>query len=440
LLCIFALISVLPLYSNAKDPEFGLGGQSQVFFQDPTYLHLLWKKVVHEHPQVLIQQQNLKSAGFDLQVSKQAFYPTPSISVERAQSNGGNDPSYAGTPQVATLRVQQPLWTGGRLTAQKNKATANRDIEFAKLLEIQQSLALKTVQAWSEIVSAQKQQSVLNKTKIELEFLQRKIERRADQGMSTQSEVKLSKLRVSMVQQQLNQTKMQEDLAWVKLKQWVPEALSLSAPTLENPGPWSDPYAHMQNLNNIDWEVLSAGQSPSALRLESQLRVQAAEIQEKRAAYQPDIYLRAEHQRGNFAYTSPTNVNRVFIGMTATTGAGFSLQQQLSALKAKHDSAQFEIALTQRLLSESVQSDVFNLIARQSKTEELKLNLESLEEIQSAWLRQFDSGRKTWIEVMNATQETMQNQLAGVENDTSMTLSYWRLQILAYGVSRWAHP
>jgi adhesin transport system outer membrane protein len=126
--------------------------------------------------------------------------------------------------------------------------------------------------------------------------------------------------------------------------------------------------------------------------------------------------------------------------MTATTGAGFSLQQQLSALKAKHDSAQFEIALTQRLLSESVQSDVFNLIARQSKTEELKLNLESLEEIQSAWLRQFDSGRKTWIEVMNATQETMQNQLAGVENDTSMTLSYWRLQILAYGVSRWAHP
>ena len=258
--------------------------------------------------------------------------------------------------------------------------------------------------------------------------------------MSTQSEVKLSKLRVSMVQQQLNQTKMQEDLAWVKLKQWVPEAFSLSAPTLENPGPWSNQQAHLQNLNNIDWEVLSAAQSPAALRLESQLRVQAAEIQEKRAAYQPDIYLRAEHQRGNFAYTNSTNVNRVFIGMTATTGAGFSLQQQLAALKAKHDSAQFEIALTQRLLSESVQSDVFNLIARQSKTEELKLNLESLEEIQSAWLRQFDSGRKTWIEVMNATQETMQSQLASVENDTSMALSYWRLQILAYGVSRWAQP
>ena len=126
--------------------------------------------------------------------------------------------------------------------------------------------------------------------------------------------------------------------------------------------------------------------------------------------------------------------------MTATTGAGLSLQNQLASLMAKHEGAQHEMALTQRLLSESVQSDVFNLIARQSKTEELTLNLESLKEIQTAWLRQFDSGRKTWIEVMNAAQETMQSQLAVIENDTSLQLSYWRLQILAYGVSAWVIP
>jgi adhesin transport system outer membrane protein len=116
------------------------------------------------------------------------------------------------------------------------------------------------------------------------------------------------------------------------------------------------------------------------------------------------------------------------------------MQNQLASLMAKHDSAQHEIALTQRLLSETVQSDVLNLIARQSKAEELKLNLESLQDIQTAWLRQFDSGRKTWIEVMNAAQETMQSQLTLIENDTSMQLSYWRLQILAFGLARWESP
>jgi adhesin transport system outer membrane protein len=434
------LISVFPLYSNAKDPDFGLAAQPQVFSHSPAYLHLLWKKVIHQHPQVLIQVQNLKSTGFDIEVAKQAFYPTPSISLERAQSQGGNDPSYSGAPQVAIYRLQQPLWTGGRLSAQQNKATANQDIEVARLLEVQQGLALKTLQAWTEVVNFQRQQTALLKTKNELENLQAKIERRAEQGLSTQSEVKLSWLRVSMVKQLLNQTKMQEDLAWLRLKQWVPEAQPLSQATDALSAPSNDSQAHLQNTENIDWDALSTSQSPVALRLKSQLKIQEAELDEKRAAYQPEVYLRAEHQRGNYAFANAQNVNRLFIGVTATTGAGLSMQNQLASLMAKHDSAQHEIALTQRLLSETVQSDVLNLIARQSKAEELKLNLESLQDIQTAWLRQFDSGRKTWIEVMNAAQETMQSQMSLIENDTSMQLSYWRLQILAFGLARWESP
>ena len=396
--------------------------------------------MIHQHPQVLIQVQNLKSTGFDIEVSKQAFYPTPSITLERAQSKGGNDPSYSGTPQVAIYRLQQPLWTGGRLSAQQNKAAANQEIEVARLLEVQQGLALKTLQAWTEVVNFQRQQAALVKTQIELESLQAKIERRAEQGQSTQSEVKLSRLRVSMVQQLLNQTKMQEDLAWLRLKQWVPEAQPLSQATDALLAPSNDSQAHLQNTENIDWDALSTSQSPVALRLKSQLKIQEAELEEKRAAYQPEVYLRAEHQRGNYAFANAQNVNRLFIGVTATTGAGLSMQNQLASLMAKHDSAQHEIALTQRLLSETVQSDVLNLIARQSKAEELKLNLESLQDIQTAWLRQFDSGRKTWIEVMNAAQETMQSQMSLIENDTSMQLSYWRLQILAFGLARWESP
>ena len=434
------MISVFPLYSNAKDPDFGLAAQPQVFSHSPAYLHLLWKKVIQHHPQVLIQVQNLKSTGFDIEVAKQAFYPTPSISLERAQSQGGNDPSYSGTPQVAIYRLQQPLWTGGRLSAQQNKAAANQEIEVAKLLEVQQGLALKTLQAWTEVVNFQRQQTALLKTKNELENLQAKIERRAEQGLSTQSEVKLSWLRVSMVKQLLNQTKMQEDLAWLRLKQWVPEAQPLSQATDALSAPSNDSQAHLQNTENIDWDALSTSQSPVALRLKSQLKIQEAELDEKRAAYQPEVYLRAEHQRGNYAFANAQNVNRLFIGVTATTGAGLSMQNQLASLMAKHDSAQHEIALTQRLLSETVQSDVLNLIARQSKAEELKLNLESLQDIQTAWLRQFDSGRKTWIEVMNAAQETMQSQMSLIENDTSMQLSYWRLQILAFGLARWESP
>ena len=100
---------------------------------------------------------------------------------------------------MAIFKLQQPLWTGGRLTAQQNKAIANQDIEIARLLEIQQSLAVKTLQAWTEVVNFQRQQSTLLKSKSELDNLQGRIERRAEKGLSTQSEVRLSRLRVSLV-------------------------------------------------------------------------------------------------------------------------------------------------------------------------------------------------------------------------------------------------
>ena len=434
------MISALPLYSNAKDPEIGLVEQPQVFFDPPVFLRLLWQKVTREHPQILIQVQTLKSAGFDTEAAEQAFYPTPSFSIERAQSNGSSDPSYAGTPQVAIAKIQQALWTGGRITATRNKAIANQEVEWARLQEIQQGLALKTLQAWTEVLIAQRQQGVFIQTQSELTQLKRKIERRAEQGLSTQSEVRLSTLKVAMVQQMISHAKLQEDLAWLRLKQWVPEAESLNQEAAEHTFPLMEMPAHLENLDNTDWLSLSATQSPMALRLQAQLKVQEAELQEKRAAYQPDIYLRAERQHGNFAYSNSQNVNRIFIGMTASTGAGLSLQSQLASLMAKHESAQYDMALTQRQLTESVQSEWMNLSARQSKAEELKSNLESLQEIQTAWIRQFDNGRKTWIEVMNAAQETMQSQLAILDNDTAMQLSYWRLQIYAWGVSRWTQP
>ena len=440
MLCVVTLICALPHYSNAKDPDFDLAEKPRVFSHSPAYLHLLWQRVVQDHPQVLLQRQTLKATGFDIEASEQAFYPTPSISVERAQSNGSFDPSYAGSPQVAIFKLQQPLWTGGRLSAQRNKALASQDIEWARLLEIQQSMALKTLQAWTEVVSAQRQQMALSRTQIELEHLQRKIERRAEQGLSTQSEVKLSSLKVSLVKQMLNQVRIQEDLAWLRLMQWVPEAQTLNAQALINKVAWKDDQAHLQPIQHIDWASLSAKQSPVAMRLQSLLKAQDAELEEKRAAYQPEVYLRAERQHGSFAYLNAQNINRVFIGMTATTGAGLSLQHQLAALVARHEIAQFDIDIADRLLTETVQSDVLNLIARQSKTEELKLNLELLHDIQEAWLRQFDNGRKSWLEVMNAVQESMQGQLTLIENDTSLQLSYWRLQIHAYGVSNWIQP
>ncbi|MFM1764501.1 MAG: hypothetical protein RIU71_264 [Pseudomonadota bacterium] len=428
------LISALPLYSNAKDPEFGLVAQPSVFSVVSPLLPLLLQKVTAEHPQVQSQIQNLQAAGMDIKVTQQAYWPTPSISMERVQTQS-LDPAYTGTPQVLSFRLQQPLWTGGRLTAQSNKAIATQAIEHARLIEIQQGLALKTLQAWTEVVMAQRQQQVLEKSETVQTQLLQKITRRAEQGLSPLNEVNYANLRLVQVRQDRFNALQQENQAWIRLTQWVPEAKNLGQTLIH-------PNIHLKAVNEFaltqalpHWEAISLDNSPLIRRLERVAQLHLAEVAEKRSALQPEVYVRAEHQRGNFTYANMPNTNRVFVGLSASTGAGLGLAYQLAALQNKHDGTLQEIVAARRSVLEAVQTDFLNVNARQSKAEMLLLNLESSKEIQAAWERQFINGKKTWIDVMNAARETLQAELAIIENEMAWLQSIGRLHLQAYGTT-----
>jgi adhesin transport system outer membrane protein len=194
---------------------------------------------------------------------------------------------------------------------------------------------------------------------------------------------------------------------------------------------------HVLPLTQLDWENLCLTQSPTLQRMANVLAYQRAEVNEKRALLQPEVYVRLEHQQGNFTYANTAGVNRLFVGMTASTGAGLSLQHQLATLDLKQASTQQETEAAHRALLESIQSELLNINARQSKGETLHANLKSAQDIQGAWQRQFEAGRKSWIDVVNAVKETSQAELALIDNDIALQLSYWRLQVMAFGVMHW---
>ncbi len=426
------LISAQPLYSNAKDPEFGLVAKPSVFSAVSPLLPLLLQKVTAEHPQVQSQIQNLQAAGMDLKVAQQASWPTPSISMERVQAQS-NDPVYTGSPQVISFRLQQPLWTGGRLTAQSNKAIATQAIEHARLIEIQQNLALKTIQAWVEVVTAQRQQQVLEKSETVQWQLLQKITRRAEQGLSPLNEVNFANLRLIQVRQDRFNALQQEKQAWIRLTQWVPEAKNLGQALIHPNIYLQEVHVHALRLALPQWEANSLENSPLIRRLERVAELQLAEMAEKRATLQPEVYVRAEHQRGNYTYANTPNTNRVFVGFSASTGAGFAVAYQLAALQNKHAGVLQEIENARRSVLEAVQTDFLNATAKQSKASMLLLNLESSKEIQAAWERQFINGKKTWNDVMNAARETSQAELAVIENEMAWLQSLARLHIQGYG-------
>ena len=107
--------------------------------------------VLSSHPSVRSQLAQGESAKQAVEGAQWQFYPTPSVGFEQVDANPSdpNYPSY-GDKHVTTLRLQQPLWTGGRLTAGLDKAQAGVLASQATLEGTRQELSLRVVQIYAD--------------------------------------------------------------------------------------------------------------------------------------------------------------------------------------------------------------------------------------------------------------------------------------------------
>jgi len=110
-------------------------------------------QALQTHPSVLTQMRQVEVSRSDRRVAQQQFFPTPSVSLEQVSPSAA-DPSYRGDKQLQLFRLQQPLWTAGRLTAGLDKSQAGIDISDANLAEARLQLSFKVLQAWSDWTAA----------------------------------------------------------------------------------------------------------------------------------------------------------------------------------------------------------------------------------------------------------------------------------------------
>ena len=116
-------------------------------------LEQLINAALASHPSAQGQRALVQSAEASVDSANWQFYPTPSISIESANASA-TDRLYQGDNRVSTVRLQQPLWTGGRLTAGMDKAAAGLVVSQASLEEVRLQLGLRVMQAYGDWLSA----------------------------------------------------------------------------------------------------------------------------------------------------------------------------------------------------------------------------------------------------------------------------------------------
>lgn len=402
--------------------------RSQAGFQLPALI----AEALARHPTLRSQQELVQAARAGVDAARWQFWPTPSVAIEQA-GGSGDDPALAGDKRVTVLRLQQPLWTGGRLTANLDKAqaralAAQSDVEIAR-----QQLALRVLQAWVDAVVAHLKVLAQERSLRTHEQLLALVRRRTSEGVSAEADVELARSRLEGVGADLAASRAQRDAALERLAVLAGEP-AIAARELPASGDLPLPAAaDAQRPAAIALQAALAV-SPQCAKAQAQARVAESEVEAARANRWPEVSLRLERQHGEHARLGAVPQSRVFIGLNGSFGAGLSTWSGIEAALAQQRSAIEEVQAQQRAVDEQVRSDLVLARVAADRRASLLRSRSAAADVSESWRRQFLAGRKQWQDLMNAEREVTQADVQLADAIGAEQLSGWRLAVMTAGV------
>ena len=380
------------------------------------------------HPSIASQRAQMQAAEIGIETAKWQYFPTPAISTERVNAATG-DPFYSGDKNVTTVRLQQPLWTNGRLTAGKEKAQASLAYETADLNETSLQISLKVAQTYADLLASLWRMQSTEQSLATHQKLREQVQRRVDLGAQSDADLQLAQTRLDSVKSDLSATRARVESYAVRLKQLIGQSINLDELLANLSTPLNLPISQDRALE------AALAIHPAIQKARAQSLIQEAIVEENRSALLPDVYLRAERQYGAFSMqTSNTFQDRFFVGLSTQLGAGLSVLSNVKAAQAKSLAAKEEVQSQTLSISEQVLTDYAQAARLVEQTQALESALTSQEQVMLSHDRQFLAGRKSWTEVLNTARELSQAQAQLTDIKANHIAVSWRLALFVSGL------
>ena len=407
-------------------PFFGVAADSeQTSTPGPGSLEALLQSALEEHPLVDAGRAEIRSAEQGIKSARWQFFPTPGVEYQRAYADDA-DRNFQGDDYTAVFSLEQPLCSGGRISGGLASARAALGISQASLQENQRELALRVVQAYGEWLTASLQKDTLETSEQRHLKLFERVRRRMEGGVSTGSDLQLASGRLQSVKADRAAIEARERSAIAVLSELSGRSLTVSE--LANARRTLPQELVLLEVNLVN-SALS--HSPSIERADAEVEAARAEIKTRRAQTRPDVFLRFERQFNNLQFANQGPESRVLVGVRSQLGAGLSsysgiaeAQEIVSAALAFRRSAELSIR-------EQVRSDLALLNSFEIRLPALQEATRTAIEVYESYQRQFLTGRKSWLDVMNSARDLQQARLQLADVTAGHLTLSWRLYVLA---------
>jgi len=403
-------------------------GMLAIFFLASTlhtiaYADTVWsfdqilQAAMESHPLVLGKRSAQAAAKADKEGAEWQRYPTVTLELNKQRSLENN--TQLGTQDGRAVRVEQPLWAGGRITSGIDAAEKRFDAAGAAVDESRQELSLRVIASITEALR-EKDRQQYNITDVkEHEKLLAMIKRRVIQEVSPMADQRLAESRLYSSANDLSLTTQALSNAMAQLSQLAGQ------PVREISEKGLNVASTPESLESTLTAALDY--SPTLRRLKFEESAADADVDSKRSSYYPQLALRLEKSRSMVSGVVVSDSSAMLV-LTAQPGAGLSSMSGADAAIARRESVRLARESAARDIRETLTQDWNEWVAARLRMENAEQARATATEVSESYARQYTTGHKTWLDVLNAVRETTLAELSAVDAKYQMLAASLRLR------------
>lgn len=356
--------------------------------------------VITNNPSVKGKMAEVEAQGFTVDVSKASRYPTLSVTANNISEQLDNQ---------GTLRVDQPVYSFGKISAGIREAEAGYSVELWDLLRVQRQLVEQTAVAYVEVQGALNRSRVAEQNIEEHYELYQRIDRREQGQLASEADVTLANSRLIQSRSLLERIKGEYRVALAELRALT--IVNVNAEQTVNP-----------TLANLPAETFLL-QSAIASSADMGLRRREAEqvrssLEREKVDYLPTVYLRGEYdfldQRLN---ADPERIGIAIEG--DLDGFGFASRGRVQGAAARLNASERQLEVSEQEIRRQVTVLFANLETQNNLIESQRDTIEAVQATLESFIRQYETGRKSWVDVLNTQREltNLRFELVNFEKD-----------------------
>jgi len=380
-----------------------------------THIESILKQAYRHYPSITASQKLVLSTKAQIEAAKWNYFPTPSVDFSQGSAGRSGE----------TYRIDQPLWTGGKIDALNDMAYARGDEAKFTLGESSYDLSQKVLSVLAVYIQADGEIKAFKKGKEDLETLAKMLNRRVGAGVSSESDEELIRSRIFQIEGDLLTAQRRFEMAKSQLSLLTGRKMKCRV-TFKHDAILKKKMVYLQ----LEREMLAT--HPTLKKKRAQVKIAKAEKKSTDAEIMPNISLRGEYQRGSLYTNDPVNNEAIaYVAVSFNPGAGLSSLSNMESAQYKVLQARDELYTKEQELKDRLLSDYADYISAQNRLESVQHMIESSQKVLESYKRLFLAGKRQWLDLVNASREVTMNYITLASLRATLITSAYRVALEA---------